>query len=635
MTKKLKRMIKRIILGAVVALIAVVVTKLTEGFSWGKWASLAAFIAAYLILAYDVLKKAGVNIIHGRVFDENFLMTVATFGAFGCGEFTEAVAVILFYQIGEAFQSYAVNMSRKSIKSLMDIRPDFARINRDGEEKEVDPSEVAIGDIIIVKPGERIPLDGIVKSGQSSVDTSAITGESLPRDVEAGTSVVSGCVNLSGVITVEVTSEFAQSTVSKVLSLVEEASSKKAHAEQFITVFAKVYTPIVVGCAVLLIIGGSLITGDIREWIYRGMTFLLISCPCALVISIPLSFFGGIGGAGKNGILIKGGNYMDVLARIDTLVLDKTGTITKGNFAIGEIEVSDDYNGRYGEDAGDRLLKYAAMCESYSTHPIAVSIVNKYGKDIDKNAVSDIKEIAGKGVEAVIEGRKYCVGNAKLMKDSLSEADYPEIEKCSDVSMGGTLVYVAEDGKYAGHLHIIDEIKDGAVEALRECRKAGVNSIIMLTGDNEKTAESVAEKVGLDKFFANLSPLDKVTAIEEILENNKNGKVAFVGDGINDAPVLTRADIGIAMGAMGSDAAIEAADIVIMTDELSKITEAKRIAKKTLRIVKENIWLALGVKIGVLVLAAFGIASMWAAIFADVGVAFLAIMNAMRALRAK
>lgn len=635
MTKKLKRLIKRIIIGAVVTALAFIATKLTEEYSWGKWVSLGSFVVAYIILAFDILKQAGVNIVHGRIFDENFLMTIATFGAFGCGEYFEAVAVMLFYQVGEAFQSYAVNMSRKSVKALMDIRPDFARVVKDGEEKEVDPGEVSIGDLIIVKPGERIPLDGIVKDGQSSVDTSAITGESLPRDVASGESVVSGCVNLSGVITVEVTSEFAQSTVSKVLALVEDASSKKAQAEQFITVFAKVYTPIIVGCAAALIIIGSLVTGDIREWVYRGMTFLLISCPCALVISIPLSFFGGIGGAGRKGILIKGGNYMDVLAKMNTLVLDKTGTITKGNFAIGEIEISADYEAQYGDLAKETLLKYAAIAESYSTHPIALSIVNRYGKEIDKGLVADIKEIAGKGVEAVIDGKKFHVGNAKLMKDALSDNDYPEIEKCLDASMGGTLVYVAEEGKYAGHFHIIDEIKEDSEEALKACRKAGVNSIIMLTGDNEKTAEAVAGKVGLDRYFANLSPLDKVSAIEEILADSKNGKVAFVGDGINDAPVLTRADIGIAMGAMGSDAAIEAADVVIMTDELSKIPEAKRIAKKTLRIVKENIVFALGVKIAVLVLASFGIASMWAAIFADVGVAFLAIMNAMRALKAK
>ncbi|MBO7334523.1 MAG: heavy metal translocating P-type ATPase, partial [Lachnospiraceae bacterium] len=422
------------------------------------------------------------------------------------------------------------------------------------------------------------------------------------------------------------------STVSKVLELVEEASAKKGKAEQFITVFARVYTPIVVGAALLLILAGSLITKDISTWVYRGMTFLLISCPCALVISIPLSFFGGIGGAGKKGILIKGGNYMDVLNKVSTLVLDKTGTITKGNFALGEIEPSDSLIARFGDSAESELIRMAAISESYSTHPIAVSILNRYGKEIDRSTVSDVKEIAGKGVAASFEGHTYYVGNAKLMKDVLDENEFNETAKCSSVIKDGTLVYVAEDGLFAGHLHIVDEIKDDAVAALKECRKVGIDTIVMLTGDNEKTAEAVSRDVGIDRFYANQSPIDKVDSIEKIL-NEASGKVAFVGDGINDAPVLTRADVGIAMGAMGSDAAIEAADVVIMTDELSKIVEAKRIAKKTLRIVKENIWFALGIKVLVLILAALGFATMWAAIFADVGVAVIAILNSMRALK--
>lgn len=643
MTKKLKKKIRRIIIGAAIAVPAYIVSLVTY-----EWIAVILFVAAYLVLAIDILKQAGVNIIHGRVFDENFLMTVATFGAFACREYVEAVAVILLYQIGEAFQSYAVNKSRKSVKALMSIRPDFARVIRDHEELEVDPYEVQIGEEIIIKPGERIALDGMVLDGNSSVDTSAITGESLPREVLPGDAVVSGCVNLSGVITVEVTSEFSKSTVSRVLELVEAASSKKSKSEQFITVFAKIYTPIVVGCALALVLLGTLCTKDFFTWLYRGMTFLLISCPCALVISIPLSFFGGIGGAGRKGILIKGGNYIDALAKIDTLVLDKTGTITKGNFAISDIEVSDYFASLYKENAPDVLLEAAALSESYSNHPIALSIIERYNKKIsDRESGNDIKdfagkftqevkEIAGKGVEAHIKGNDadhiYHVGNRKLMSDVLKSEDMINLENCRDTGGGNTIVYVAVDGYYAGHIHITDEIKEDTPKALSLCRKAGISNIIMLTGDNEATASVIASKVGVDRFLANLSPLDKVTAIEDILKEAK-GKVAFAGDGINDAPVIVRSDVGFAMGAMGSDAAIEAADVVIMTDELSKIPEAKRIALKTLRIVKENIVFALGIKIIVLILAAFGFTSMWAAIFADVGVAFLAIINAMRALK--
>ena len=629
MTKKIKRMIIRIAIGAVLLAAGVLVSHY-----FGEWVGLAVYIAAYLVIGYDIVKSAFVNIAHGRVFDENFLMMIATVGAFACREYVEAVAVMLFYQIGECFQSYAVNKSRKSIRALMSIRPDFARVMRDGAEVEVDPTEVNIGDTIIIKPGERVPLDGTIIEGASSIDTAAITGESMPRDVAVGDMVVSGCVNSSGVIKVSTTSNFAESTVSKVLTLVEEASSKKAKSEQFITVFARYYTPIVVVSAVLLATIGTIATGDFRTWIYRAMTFLLISCPCALVISIPLSFFGGIGGAGRKGILIKGGNYMDTLAKVNTLVLDKTGTITKGNFALGEIEPSSFLKEEYRSGAEDELLRISALAESYSTHPIALSIMNKYGRAVDKSAVSDIKEIAGKGVSAEIEGKRISVGNKKLMLDVVEGSDILELDSCSNVIEGGTLVYVAIGGRYAGHMHIVDEIKDNAAESLAGCKKAGIDNIVMLTGDNEKTAKAVAESVAIDKYFANLNPLDKVTSIETIMADEPGRVVAFVGDGINDAPVLSRADIGIAMGAMGSDAAIEAADVVIMTDDLAKLSEAKRIAIKTLRIVKENIVFALGIKLLILVLAAFGIANMWAAIFADVGVAFLAILNAMRALKA-
>lgn len=627
MMKKIKKNIKRICIGTVLLIAGVIITKI-----WGEWAGLCVYVAAYAVIAYDVVWSAGVNIVHGQVFDEKFLMMLATVGAFFCREYTEAVFVMLFYQVGECFQSYAVNKSRKSIKALMSIRPDFARVLKDGEEREAEPSEVSVGDVILIKPGERVPLDGVVLEGNSSLDTAAITGESMPRDVQPGEKIVSGCVNLSGALKVSVTSNFAQSTVSKILTLVEEASEKKAKAEQFITVFARYYTPIIVFSALSLAVGGALVTGDIRTWIYRAMTFLLISCPCALVISIPLSFFGGIGGAGRKGILIKGGNYMDTLSRVDTLVLDKTGTITKGNFVMGNVEPSEYFCEAFKENAKEELLKAAAFCESYSNHPIARSVMDGYEKSVDRALVSDVTEIAGKGVNAVFEGVRYSVGNKKLMLDVLAESDRKLIDECEDGALEGTLVFVAKEDRYAGHLHIVDEIKDNAASALAECRRAGISRIVMLTGDNFETAKAVASKVGTDEFYADLSPVGKVEILEKIIAGAA-GAVAFAGDGINDAPVLTRADIGIAMGAMGSDAAIEAADVVIMTDDLSKVSEAKRIAAKTLRIVKENIGFALGVKLLVLILAAFGVAQMWAAIFADVGVAFLAIMNAMRPLK--
>ncbi|MCR5311776.1 MAG: heavy metal translocating P-type ATPase [Lachnospiraceae bacterium] len=629
MTRKLKKKIVRVAIGFGLFAIGILLEHFVN-----QWAGLAFYLAAYLTIGFDVLKNAAVNIAHGHVFDENFLMIVATIGAVACKEYVEAVAVMLFYQVGECFQTYAVNKSRKSIKALMSIRPDFARVVRENETAEVDPSEVKIGEVIQIRPGERIPLDGIVVEGISSLDTAAITGESLPKDVTVGSNVVSGCVNLTGVITVSVTSVFAQSTVAKILTLVEDASSKKAKAENFITVFARYYTPIVVCSAVVLALAGSLITGDVKTWIYRAMTFLLISCPCALVISVPLSFFGGIGGAGKKGILIKGGNYMETLSEIDTVVFDKTGTITKGNFAVGEVSVSDFLKEKAGDSAKNFLLKIAAMCEYSSNHPIARSIVDEV-KFVSGEDATDVKEIAGKGVSANIDGSRWYAGNYKLMADCLPKEELEKTD-CHDCLERGTVVYLAADGRYMGHIHIVDEIKDGAAEAIRKLKDSGIQRTVMLTGDNEESAKIVASNVGISKVYSNLTPIDKVTAIEKLMGENSSdrSKVAFVGDGINDAPVLTRADIGIAMGAMGSDAAIEAADVVIMTDELSKIGDAKRIARKTLRIVKENIVFALGIKALVLVLAAFGFASMWAAIFADVGVAFIAIMNAMRALKA-
>ncbi len=627
MTKKLKKKIIRIGIGFVLFAAGILFSRFVN-----EWVGLGFYIAAYITVGADVLKNAAINIAHGHVFDENFLMIIATLGAVVCKEYIEAVAVMLFYQVGECFQSYAVNKSRKSIRALMSIRPDFARVVRDDGQHEVDPSEVRVGDVIVIRPGERVPLDGIVTEGISSLDTAAITGESLPKDISVGTNIVSGCVNLSGVITVSVTNEFAQSTVAKILNLVEEASSKKAKAENFITVFARYYTPIVVCSAALLALAGSLITRDPMTWIYRAMTFLLISCPCALVISVPLSFFGGIGGAGKKGILIKGGNYMETLSEIDTVVFDKTGTITKGNFATGEISVSQFLKDTKHEEAESYLLKMAALCEASSNHPIAKSIVSAANISGDESAF-DINELAGKGVSAVIKGEKWYAGNYKLMADVLPEEEL-SLTSCHDCLERGTVVYLAKDGRYMGHIHIVDEIKEGAAEAIKTLKASGIFDTVMLTGDNEESARTVASSVGIKRFLSNLTPLDKVTAIEKLMGNKEKGKIAFVGDGINDAPVLTRADIGIAMGAMGSDAAIEAADVVIMTDELSKIGEAKKIAKKTLRIVKENIVFALGVKALVLILAALGFASMWAAIFADVGVAFLAIMNSMRALKA-
>ncbi len=625
MTKKLKKRIRRVGIGAACYLAAVLLNKLITDMP--QLISLAVFLAAYVAIGGDVVSKAVRNIGKGQVFDENFLMMIATVGAFFVGDYAEAVAVMLFYQVGECFQSYAVNKSRKSITALMDIRPDYANVVRDGREEEVDPDEVAIGETIVIKPGERIPLDGTVLSGTSTLDTRALTGESIPRDVCTGEEVISGCVNLSGVLEVKVSKEFGQSTVAKILDLVENASSKKAESENFITKFAKYYTPIVVFCAlVLAFIPPIVLGGGFSEWIYRALTFLVISCPCALVISIPLSFFGGLGGASKAGILVKGSNYLEALADAEVIVMDKTGTLTKGNFAVAEILPEDGVS-------REELLEVTAYVESYSNHPISQSLVNAYrkaGSQIEKSRLDSIEEIAGHGVKAVFDGAVVLAGNEKLMKKEQISIDGKRNEK----SKAGTLVHVARDGKYLGAIVIADEIKTDAKEAVRGMKAWGLKTIVMLTGDRKEVAEHVAGELGITQVYAELLPGNKVDRVEEIFaRKSAKGKLIFVGDGINDAPVLARADIGIAMGGLGSDAAIEAADIVIMNDEPSKIVKAMKISKKTLTIVKENIVFAIGIKVLVLILAAFGAANMWAAVFADVGVAVIAILNAMRALK--
>lgn len=625
MTKKLRKRIKRVGIGAVCYLAAVLLERLIPDLNGIM--RLFVFLAAYAIIGGDVVKNAVKNIGHGQIFDENFLMVIATVGAFFVGDYPEAVAVMLFYQVGECFQSYAVNKSRKSITALMDIRPDYANVLRDGEEKEVDPDEVAIGETIVIKPGERIPLDGTILTGSSALDTMALTGESLPRDVTAGDEVISGCINLSGVLEVKVSKEFGQSTVAKILDLVENASSKKAESENFITKFAKYYTPIVVFCALALaVIPPIILSGGWSTWIYRALTFLVISCPCALVISIPLSFFGGLGGSSKAGILIKGSNYLEALADAEIVVMDKTGTLTKGNFAVAKILTEEGVR-------AEELLEYAAYAESYSTHPISQSLVKAYqdaGNELVKERLKTVEEIAGHGVKAVIDGEAVLVGNEKLMK---REQVIVSPKRQQEV-LAGTLVHVAKDGRYLGAVVIADEIKPDAKEAVAGMKAMGIKQIVMLTGDRKEAAEYVAGELGITAVYAELLPGDKVDRVEELFDRkSEKGKLIFVGDGINDAPVLARADIGIAMGGLGSDAAIEAADVVIMTDEPSKIAKAMKISVKTLRIVKENIVFAIGVKVLVLLLAAIGMANMWAAVFADVGVAVIAILNAMRALK--
>lgn len=620
MNKKLKKRIRRVAIGAVIYFAAVIISNFLP--SMPQLLRLALFLAAYAVIGGDVVKKAVKNIGSGQIFDENFLMMIATAGAFFVGDYPEAVAVMLFYQVGECFQSYAVNKSRKSITELMDIRPDYANIYRNGEWIKADPEEVAVGDVILVRTGEKIPLDGIVVKGSSALDTMALTGESLPRDVQTGDTVISGCVNKTGLIEIQVSKVYGQSTVAKILDLVENAGNKKAEAENFITKFARYYTPVVVFCAIALGIIPPLVLGQsFGSWIYRALTFLVISCPCALVISIPLSFFGGLGGASKQGILIKGSNYLEALAQAEVMVMDKTGTLTKGNFAVSEVVPAGDSNKEW-------LLEMAAYAESFSSHPISKSLVSAYPGKIDTGLVSDVKEIAGQGVTAVVGSRTIYAGNDKLMAAQ-------EIN-CGQVEAAGTVIHVAEDKTYLGYILIEDEIKADAKAAIRGLKEAGVRKIVMLTGDRDLAARRVAEKLGITDVYSQLLPGDKVEKVEELfLAKSEKGKLVFVGDGINDAPVLARADIGIAMGGLGSDAAIEAADIVIMTDEPSKIAKAMKISRKTLQIVKQNIVFAIGIKVLVLLLAAAGMASMWAAVFADVGVAVIAILNAMRALKSK
>ena len=622
LTKKQKKMTIRIIIA--LALLAVIaVTLYFIELPW--WAELILYAIPYAIAGYDVLKTAFINLIHGQIFDEKFLMMVATVGAFGTGEYPEASAVMLFYQVGELFQSIAVGRSRKSIAKLMDIRPDSATVIRDGEEIEVSPEDVEVGEIIIVKPGEKIPLDGVITEGESSVNQAALTGESAPVDKAYSDNVISGTLNLTGVIKVRTTSTFGQSTVSKILELVENASDKKAKVENFITKFARYYTPAVVIAALLLAVIPPLFLGignwEIwKTWLTRACVFLVVSCPCALVVSVPLSFFGGIGGASKDGILIKGAGYMEVLSKIDTVVFDKTGTLTKGVFEV------DDVHPNIVSVA--ELKDIAACCESFSSHPVAQSIVRAHEGHIDKSLIGDVNEIAGKGVKAVVDGKTYYCGNGQLM--DMCGA------KWHDCHLTGTIIHVAKetdgDVEYLGHIIINDQIKEDSEAAIKELKSVGVKRLVMLTGDKKSVAENVANKLGLTGFFAELLPADKVSKVEELLSTEK-GRLAFVGDGINDAPVLMRADCGIAMGAMGSDAAIESADVVLMDDKPSKIANAMKIARKTMRIVWENIIFALGVKAVILILGAFGIANMWIAVFGDVGVLIIAILNAMRCMK--
>ena len=627
MNKKQKKMLWRIIVSAalMVALHFVPVTGLVR---------FALYMVPYFIVGYDILWKAVLGIWNRQVFDENFLMAVATVGAIvigltDSGDYTEAIAVMLFYQIGELFQSYAVGRSRKNISELMDIRPDYANIEVDGQLEQVDPDEVEVGSIIIVQPGEKVPIDGIVVEGRSTLNTAALTGESLPREVEEGGEIISGCINLTGLLKIRTTKEFGESTVSKILDLVENASSRKSRSEAFISKFAKVYTPAVCYSAVALALLPPLtrqflmgLTPDWADWFYRALTFLVISCPCALVISIPLSFFAGIGGASNQGVLVKGSNYLETLAQTRTLVFDKTGTLTEGVFEVTRITPAE------GFEEG-RLLELAALAESASSHPISKSLQKAYGQELDRSRVGQVEERSGAGVVAEVDGKSVAAGNDKLMNQlgvAFQESDEP-----------GTVVHISVDGVYAGQILIADRIKPGAAEAIAQLRSAGVRRMVMLTGDHRSVAEKVAKELGIDEYYSELLPADKVTKVEELLaeRSNDRDKLAFVGDGINDAPVLSRADIGIAMGAMGSDAAIEAADVVLMDDDPRKIPKAIKISRKCLRIVYQNTWFAIGIKLGCLLLGALGIANMWLAIFADVGVMVLAVLNAIRALFVK
>ena len=614
MTRKQKRLLFRIIIAAVLFAAGSLLPL-------GPTVEMGVFLVCYAVIGWDIVWKAVTNILHGQVFDENFLMTIATIGALILGEHSEGVAVMLFYQVGEWFQSYAVSKSRKSIASLMDIRPDYANVERNGKLEQVDPDEVNIGDTIVVKPGEPVPLDGKIIKGTSALDTSALTGESMPRDVEPGMEVISGCINQTGILTIQTTKKYGESTVAKILDLVENASDKKGKTENFISRFARYYTPIVVFAAIALAILPPLVTGQpFSVWIYRALTFLVISCPCALVISIPLSFFGGIGGASKIGVLVKGSNYLESLAHTEVVVFDKTGTLTKGSFAVSQIKAIDMKE--------EQLLELAAYAEDYSNHPISQSIQKAYGKKIDNSRISDVQEIAGHGVRAVIDGKTVLAGNAKLMNGENI------VYTPSDAI--GTVIYLACNGKYAGYIVIEDEVKADAPAAIRALKEVGVRKTVMLTGDADAVGKKVAQKLGLDQAYTELLPADKVDRVEAMLkQTSEKGKLVFVGDGINDAPVLARADVGIAMGGLGSDAAIEAADVVLMTDEPSKISAVVRIARKTIRIANENIVFALGVKLLVLILGATGYANMWAAVFADVGVSVIAILNAIRAMRVK
>ncbi|WP_195979600.1 heavy metal translocating P-type ATPase [Blautia luti] len=619
MNKKQKKMLTRIIIAAV--LIVAFSLLPVEGYL-----RFGLFMIPYLVIGYDILQKAFKGILNKQVFDENFLMAVATVGAILLGDYSEGVAVMLFYQIGELFQSYAVGKSRRNISELMDIRPDYANIEKDGTLEQVDPDEVEIGTIIVVQPGEKVPIDGVITEGTSTLNTSALTGESLPRDAKAGDEVISGCINMTGLLKIRTTKEFGESTVSKILELVENSSSRKSKSENFISKFAKYYTPAVCYGAlalaiippiVLLIMGEPAMWGD---WIYRALTFLVISCPCALVISIPLSFFAGIGGASNQGVLVKGSNYLETLAQTKYVVFDKTGTMTQGVFEVSGIH--------HSEMPDEKLLEYAALAECSSSHPISKSLQKAYGKPIDRNRVTDIEEISGNGVIAKVDGVSVAAGNTKLM-DRLGIA----YQDCHHV---GTVVHMAVDGKYAGHILISDIIKPHAKEAITELKKAGISKTVMLTGDSKRVADQVAKELGIQEVYSELLPADKVSKVEELLhQKSKKDKLAFVGDGINDAPVLSRADIGIAMGALGSDAAIEAADIVLMDDDPLKISKAIKIARKCIRIVYENIYFAIGIKILCLILGALGIANMWMAIFADVGVMIIAVLNAIRTLFVK
>ena len=624
LTRKQKKMLIRIIISAALLAVFLPLEHLVE-MPW--WVEFILFVIPYVIAGYDVLKSAAVNIIHGRIFDEKFLMMIATVGAFATGEYPEASAVMLFYQVGELFQSIAVGRSRKSIAKLMNIRPDYAVVIRDGKEEKVSPDEVSVGEIIIIRPGEKIPLDGVIIEGTSSINTAALTGESAPVDAGTSDTVISGTLNLTGVIKVKTTSSFGQSTVSKILELVENASDKKAKVENFITKFARWYTPAVVIAAVLLGVIPPLFIGigswEVwKAWLIRACVFLVVSCPCALVVSVPLSFFGGIGAASKRGILIKGAGYMEVLSKTDTVVFDKTGTLTKGVFSVEDVHPN-----LIGKP---ELLDIAAACESFSSHPVAQSIVRAHEGHIDRSRISNVEELAGKGVKAVVDGQTYYVGNGQLME--LCGAKWHECH------LTGTIIHIARETEpgteYLGHIVINDEIKEDSASAVKELKSLGVKELIMLTGDKAKVAQNVAEKIGLTGHHAELLPADKVSKVEELLAKG-GGKLAFVGDGINDAPVLMRADVGIAMGAMGSDAAIESADVVLMDDKPSKIAESIRIARKTMRIVWENIVFALAVKVIILVLGAMGIANMWLAVFGDVGVLVIAILNAVRCMRVK